>query len=387
MAIEQHELGPDYATHPGEMLAERIGFFNYENEDVAMRLGITPKHLSNIVNCKAGITAKTALALERVFPGKSAESWLNGQQRYDLFCARRTLRTSESEMGEASEWLEYFDYDGLADMGYVPALASGAEVAGKVSLLLEFFGCSSISAWQRVYGNAFEGVIGCGSCADMNPGNAIAWLRKGQCQASPWFNRLPKFDRREFKRSLKRMGRRSSGFSNTAFRYGDKAFGWAKELCAKSGVMLVCEPAPPKQSVQSALFWSKRAPCIQVNSNLGTEDEFWFGFACEAQHLLEADGKEAIIDMQEAVAGWLTAQDACDWLLPAGPRCEFMRRGDFSKSSIVRFAADFGVAEGLVVGWLQKQGVLATETPLNDMKSYVEYAVVPLADLDSEYYA
>lgn len=386
MVAKTYEDVPNYSVHPGEMLAEYIDVYHCEKEELAARLGITPKHLSNIVNCKAAVTAKTATALERVFPGKSAESWLNGQQRYDLFCLRQGERVSEGGQHALSAWLAAFDYEELAAMRYVPTMRPDAEAVEKAGNLLSFFGCASVGAWNAVYGKTFDLVQSSSSHVEAMPGNALAWLRRGQVQASLWFNRLPRLDRRAFARSLKKMP--SAGLRSTeeGGSVASEAFSRMRERCAASGVMLVSEPAPPSQPVQSALFWSRQAPCIQLNADLETDDEFWFGFACEAERLLEATSKEAIIDMQGNVLEWLAVDDADGWLMPTRSRCEFLRRGKFSKQAIIGFADELGVAPGVVVGWLQAQGELPRDTPLNALKSRVEYAVLALENCDPAYY-
>lgn len=51
---------------------------------------MTPKHVSEIVNGKAPVTAETALKLERVL-GLGAEIWLGLQVSSDLFHARKRV--------------------------------------------------------------------------------------------------------------------------------------------------------------------------------------------------------------------------------------------------------------------------------------------------------
>lgn len=377
MVLKTYEGKPNYAVHPGEMLAEYIDVYHCEKEELAARIDITPKHLSNIVNCKAGITAKTAAALEMVFPGKSAESWLNGQQRYDLFCIRQERRDAQREADACSKWLSLFEYDELSGMGYVSKTETALQASEKATELLSFFGCASIDAWETVYGAAHGPMRDGAIASQAKPGNALAWLRKGERQASLQFSRLPRLDRRAFARSLKRI-RKSSGLRGSGAALRTEVFSEVKERCAASGVMLISEPAPSSQTVQSALFWSRQAPCIQMNGNLTAEDEFWFGFAREAERLLEASGKEVFIDMRGSVLEWVAVDDAYDWLVPVAARREFLQRADFSVEAVIRFSEETGVSPGVIVGWLQAQGKLSNDAPAIKLKSHIDYAVVPL---------
>lgn len=46
-------------------------------------LGVSPKQLSDIVNCHAGISPEMAIRLDKAFGG-GAETWLRLQAAYDL---------------------------------------------------------------------------------------------------------------------------------------------------------------------------------------------------------------------------------------------------------------------------------------------------------------
>lgn len=57
----------------------------------AKALGVTRKALSELVNCRAGISVEMALRLAKAFD-TTAESWLGLQQQYDLSMARKRVR-------------------------------------------------------------------------------------------------------------------------------------------------------------------------------------------------------------------------------------------------------------------------------------------------------
>ena len=58
---------------------------------LARALGVTPARINEIVRCRRGITAETALRLARYF-GTDAQSWMNLQDRYELAVAERRVR-------------------------------------------------------------------------------------------------------------------------------------------------------------------------------------------------------------------------------------------------------------------------------------------------------
>jgi antitoxin HigA-1 len=71
-------------SHPGEILLEDyLKPLNLTVTAAAEALGVVRKTLSDIVNCKAGISTEMALRLALAFD-TTPESWLNMQLAYDL---------------------------------------------------------------------------------------------------------------------------------------------------------------------------------------------------------------------------------------------------------------------------------------------------------------
>lgn len=70
--------------HPGSsVLTECIEPLGLSVTTAARKLGVTRTTLSELVNCKRGISPEMAVRLSKVFGG-SAELWLRLQAAYDL---------------------------------------------------------------------------------------------------------------------------------------------------------------------------------------------------------------------------------------------------------------------------------------------------------------
>ncbi len=75
--------------HPGEVIRELCLEPLGVSVTVAARsLGVTRKALSELLNGKSGVSPSMALRLAIAFD-TSPESWLNMQQQYDLYRARK----------------------------------------------------------------------------------------------------------------------------------------------------------------------------------------------------------------------------------------------------------------------------------------------------------
>jgi antitoxin HigA-1 len=72
------------AVHPGEILQEEFLVpFGLSQYRIAMDIQVPPRRINEIVHGLRGISADTALRLEKYF-GTSAAFWMNLQSRFDL---------------------------------------------------------------------------------------------------------------------------------------------------------------------------------------------------------------------------------------------------------------------------------------------------------------
>ena len=74
--------------HPGEMVREDcIQFLGLSIEEAAQGLGMTPEEVSDLVNCRIGVSTEMGIRLSKAF-GSTPETWLGVQMAYDLWQAR-----------------------------------------------------------------------------------------------------------------------------------------------------------------------------------------------------------------------------------------------------------------------------------------------------------
>ena len=84
--------------HPGQLLLE--GYMkplNLSISEFALKLGMSRKCLSEIINGKARISTETALKIEKSLKSR-AGFWLDLQQEYDLWQARQLVNLDNVEV-------------------------------------------------------------------------------------------------------------------------------------------------------------------------------------------------------------------------------------------------------------------------------------------------
>ena len=77
--------------HMGELIRENMNAVGWNVSETAVRLECERGTLSRLLNGKAGVSAKMALALERIGWG-TADHWMVMQARYELAQARLELK-------------------------------------------------------------------------------------------------------------------------------------------------------------------------------------------------------------------------------------------------------------------------------------------------------
>ena len=76
--------------HLGELIRENMNELEWSVTETASRLGCERGTLSRLLNGKAGISVKMAIALENIGWG-TADQWMRLQASYELAQARREI--------------------------------------------------------------------------------------------------------------------------------------------------------------------------------------------------------------------------------------------------------------------------------------------------------
>ena len=81
--------------HPGSVLKELyLEPLNLTVTEASLSLGVTRKTLSFLTNEKSNISSAMAIRLSVALPNTSPEYWLNLQQQYDIWNAKKSIDVS-----------------------------------------------------------------------------------------------------------------------------------------------------------------------------------------------------------------------------------------------------------------------------------------------------
>lgn len=354
---------PDYAAPPGKLIQEYLEALDISARELARRCGRSGKLVAEIVSGKAPVEPGTALQLERVL-GLPATVWMNMEAAYQLNAARQAERR---DLAVSYDWAKSFPLKELADRSLI---SREADRASQVQDLLSFFGVGSVKACEE----RIQDLLAVDYRTSPTYSNSIeslaAWLRIGErealeCDAAD-------YNRDQFLVVLKEIRDLTSLTLDTTLPT-------IKQKCAEAGVVFVLEQPLSKVRVSGISRWlSPRKALIQQTFRYKSDDHFWFTFFHECAHLLLHSRKSIFIDMAKGPGSADPKQEAeanvwaSEFLIPHKAMKKFLSGFTGDEDEVVRFAAECGVAPGIVIGQLQHRKAIGFNA-LNHLKVRYEF--------------
>jgi HTH-type transcriptional regulator/antitoxin HigA len=348
---------PDYAVPPGATLQETIDSLGMTQCDLALRTGMSAKTINEIIKGKAPITPDTSVLLERV-TGVPARMWNNLETNY----REQLARLADRERLEADlDWLGRVPTKELLKRSVIEPQPD------KVSLLhavLRFFGVGSSEQWQQVWMQP-AGAFRKSAKFEAEPEAVATWLRLGELEAQKVASQP--YNRAKFHAALGEI-RKLTVEPPEVFQTR------MVELAAAAGVAVVFVPEIKKCPISGVARWlTPDKALIQLSLRYKTDDQFWFSFFHEAGHVLNDPKKDVYIDDDRGGATEDAANRfAADFLIPREHQATLPSLT--GRPRIGQFARSVGISPGIVVGRLQKEGVLPWPTPLNDLKRHFQWS-------------
>lgn len=325
-------------------------------------MGVTPKFVNELVAGKASISPTTAIALERTLD-LPAEFWLARDARYQEYRARED---AESELEDHVAWLKELPMAYLRKMRLIKQTRAGTAA---VAECLGFFAVASVDAWREQYVRRILGSAAYRASTKLraSQGAVATWLRTGEVEASKVD--CAAFSRDRFMATLV--------LAKTLSRETDpKVFVPELErIFAAAGVVVKLIPAPTGCPVSGAVRWlTPEKALIQLSLRYKSNDVLWFTFFHECGHLV-LHGKKMLFLEESGLDGEEEEQAnrfAADFLIP---RDQWSQIRDMPPNDgIIRQVAEhLGIAPGIVVGRLQKEGLVPWRSTLNRLKVRYEW--------------
>lgn len=323
---------PMVAIPPGETIRENMRYLGMNQKELAMRLEITPKHLSNIINGNNPITYETALKLETVI-GPQAQFWMNLETNYQLHKAR--LKKDEDFKLDL-EILKKIPYKQMSDYGWIEETRDRIR---RVENLRDYFGVACLRIAKASVNVLFRKQKQIKGISDFG---VLAWVRKAELTGLSVD--VKNFDQRKLKRLIPR-------FRELTLKDPEVFYPEMVKLCSQCGVALVIVPSLPKTYICGATIWRKNKAILALSVRGKRADTFWFTFFHELAHIITHDKKVSIVSYDNDDKEDEADQKARDYLISNEQYQHFIKMYDYrDKSQIIDYAHSIGIAPYILVG-------------------------------------
>ena len=289
-----------HVPSPGSELAEKLEEMGLDANDLATRMGYTPKAVNDILQGNSRITPDVAIMLEMITE-IPAIYWLRRQMSYDEFLARERIRASLSDQ---SLWKKSFP----EEVNVREWVRQTKDDEKSLMPLLKFFAVASPQAWDGYYKDAKLKVAFRISLAEVkDPYATSAWIRRGEILADrdPMEKQGQIPVRKRLKAALpeiiafaaanKTLPKREKKITywTPEAEVVDDCMTGLQELCRKIGIRVLFVQNFKSAPIHGMYRWYKDVPLIQLHDRFKDRATMWFTFFHELAHVLY-HGKKGI---------------------------------------------------------------------------------------------
>ena len=342
------EFHPARLVLPGRILRQELEARGWTQRDLAAILGRPEQVISEIIAGSKQITPETSIELSQAF-GTSPEFWHNLEANYRLELAG--TQAQGDAIARRSRLYAELPLREMAGRGWLTLRESvdelEAEVAGCLGMPLLPEPPRPAARWR---GSAARAPLTYAQLAWLHRAKALA---RGQTITGAWCVG-----------NLDPLVHELSSHMRLA-----EDVAHVSAVLARWGVRLVLLRHLAKTYLDGAAFWIEDGPAVALTLRHDRIDAFWFTLMHELAHLaegsaetyldqLENDGAEReVADSYEEAASRLASR----WLLAPEAFSDFVARTGphFSRASIEAFATSQGLHPGIVLGRLQREGLVS----------------------------
>ena len=349
MGAKMSGLSRDMIIHPGETLKEVMEDRNMSQQELAYRTGVTPKHISTVLNGEKNITSSCAKKLEYAF-NIEAEFWMNLQADYDndLLEFDELHNISKEDVSifkklkdeisfiYKNEFIQKYDtleeqilelrkYLNISELKSIPSLVSSGAFRAQTSVNYDPY---VLFAWQRICESLSEKI----ETKELSQAEQITRL----IEICPKIKELSLLPQEQFIVKL-------------------------QEYFSSCGIAFVIAPSfkgAPVQGYIKTAQDGKTTICMTFRQKRA--DIFWFTLFHEIAHFINGDSKQKFIDFESTENSRESKADtfAQNALIEKSAYQDFIRVHNFTLNSIRTFSKTQNILPAILIGRLQKENYL-----------------------------
>lgn len=343
MVEKMNGLSLDFIIHPGETIKESLEERQMTQEELAIRTGFSPKHISEVVNGKKGISPSFAKSLEYVF-GVPVSFWINLQGIYDK---------------EILEYKEQKEID-ENEVSIVKTLKTLIKYAEKQNLMtktdneilqiIELRNICNVNNLTYIK-NLFTSQVAFrkSQIVETNVYVLYVWLRI--CELIAEKNNIDnEYNEEKLKANI-------SNIKNCMFLEINEAIKELQRIFAECGIIFQVVQNFTGAPVQGFIKKNNNKIILSMTIRGAFADIFWFSLFHEIGHLLNGDiVNSSFVDFADSKSDMEDKADryARKTLINEEDYNKFIEQGNLTENLIISFAKEQKVQPFIVVGRIQR---------------------------------
>jgi HTH-type transcriptional regulator / antitoxin HigA len=349
-------MSGNFMVHTGSIIKEYLEELGMSQKECAMRLGISEKHFSNILNGKNRLTEDIAIKFEKIFHNVPASYWLNYESKYREYLKREEINNTDFNVKELEELDKRFKFSSVfAGLDW--------DLKKQANEMLKLLRISNFNQFNDVYSN-----LNVDFMEDGGEKESIAiWLNLAREEVEIQNRDLSnkRYDRTDLIKSLDKF--KKIALNNDYIN----SLQSVRKLLNRLGIYLVFCDAVVNSKVRGALTTYKKNPAIYLSGRFKTHDHVWFALMHEIGHLIKHyEPNIQIVTLEselELDTSTISPKEdeanafARDFFIDRTAYIQFTELEKFNQVSIEEFARSQNILPGLVVARLQHDGYIGFE--------------------------
>ena len=326
---------PDYVVPTGDFIEEWMEEEGINAAELARRLDVSRKHVSELLRGKAPLSHDMALRLENT-TGVPARIWNLHETGYQAALARKA---ADAKLIAQYDLAKEFPLGYLRKHSFITAPAR--DKARTVRGLLQFFGISSMDAFQTTWK---QGAVAYRRSAvgHHDPHRLATWLRAAERSCT--LGDFPAYDRGKLEAALPEL--RSLTVKDPV-----QAILKAQALLRDCGVALTLVPAVPGLGTHGATRWIHGHPLVQLSDLWKCDDQLWFTLFHEIAHVLLHESNGLYLNNDHDNLEKEANAYASRFLVPEDYEDRLPRHRNLDE--VKALAKELGIAPSIVLGQAQ----------------------------------
>ena len=342
-------LSREMIIHPGETLREVLEERNMSQLELAIRTGVSPKHISTVLNEEKNISVNFAKKLEYAL-NIDAEFWIGLQALYDreLFEFDELHSISKEEVSVFKSMKEIFSY--IVEKKFI------SDIKQTEQNILELRKYLNVSNLVSIPSLVSSGAFRAQTSVNYDPYVLFAWQRICESLSE-------KIETKELSQAeqITKLIEICPKIKELSLLPQEQFIVKLQEYFSSCGIAFVIAPSfkgAPVQGYIKTAQDGKTAICMTFRQKRA--DIFWFTLFHEIAHFINGDSKQKFIDFESTENAKELKADlfAQNTLIERHAYQSFINGNIFSLKAINSFSKDQNILPTILIGRLQKENHL-----------------------------